>query len=136
MFQAIKDERERKKRIKELNALIEKTVYEEVSMAKDKDHEEEAYARAFSMLKRECNVRDSLRQQPWLNLLRKEGILVPSEHWQERHEHLTPVLNESGEIWVRGEYRRLWKLNIEFWFKIVVPILALILAIIFLMKIG
>jgi hypothetical protein len=134
MFQAIKDERKRRKQIKELDAFIDKTIAEEVKTATTKQEEGEAYSRAFSMVEEEWNERDYLRQRPWLRRLRKEGILVPQEYFEERPRHLKPVLNATGETWVRGEYRRLGRLTIEFWFKLVVPILALILSIIALVK--
>lgn len=134
MFQAIKDERNRKKQIRELNGFIAKTIDDETKSAKTKSEHGEAYQRACSMLSDEFNERDALRQQPWLATLRKEGVLIPKEYWEERYEYEKPVLNPTGEIWARGESRRLKRQNIEFWFKLVVPLLALVLSIIALVK--
>ena len=134
MFQAIKDDWARRKQIRELDAYIDKVFDEESKTAKNRYEEGEAYSRAQSMVEDEMNERDYLRQKTWLRLLSKEGVLVPKEHWQERYEYLKPVLNQAGEMWVRGEYRRLLRMNIEFWFKLVVPIMALVLSIIALVK--
>ena len=134
MFRAIKDEHARRKQIRELDAYIDKVFDEEVKTAKNNQEVGEAYSRAHSMVEEEMNERDHLRQKPWLNRLNKEGVLVPKEYWEEHYEYLKPTLNSTGEVWVRGEYRRLWRMNIEFWFKLVVPLLALVLSIIALVK--
>jgi hypothetical protein len=96
MFQAIKDERNRKKHIRELNDFIAKTIEEETKSATTTSEHGEAYQRACSMLSDEFNERDSLRQMPWLAVLWKEGVLIPNEYWEERYPYQKPVLNSHG----------------------------------------
>jgi hypothetical protein len=134
MFQAIKNERARRKQIKELGVYIHKVFDGEAKTATSKQEKGEAYDRAHSMVEEEINEREYLKQKPWLDRLNKEGILIPEQYWEQHYEYLKPTLNSKGEVWVRGEYRRLWRMNIEFWFKLGVPLLALILSIIALVK--
>jgi hypothetical protein len=90
--------------------------------------------RKEALIRLEHNEMVHLQQEDLKQKLFRSPIEVPDEYWSPcgRGEHRT--LTFKGEAWARSELKKMWRQDVEFWFKLVVPILALILSIIALVK--
>lgn len=126
-------ERERRRKVTELTDYIDTTIAAEVKAAKTPQEEAEAYSIGLSIVQVEVNELDHLRQSPLVARLKSEGVLIPDEYWHECDYWMKPLTNK-GETWVRGEVKRLQRATIEFWFKLVLPIVALVISIVALLK--
>jgi lipopolysaccharide export LptBFGC system permease protein LptF len=79
------------------------------------------------------NELKTIRQMDLLVKIRNAGLLIPPEHLENPPWPLRQVLTEEGEAWARRELKKIRRSEIEFWSKIALPILSLILSIIALM---
>lgn len=70
-----------------------------------------------------------LTQQETLFKLEKADIKIPEEYLVRSPDH-TNNLNREGESWARAALRKHKRDNIEFWFKLVMPVLSLIVSIV------
>jgi hypothetical protein len=134
MLQRWKDTKRRNARIKELQQYIDKTFEHELKDVKTEQENFEAHQRIFALVKYEHNELENLRQHLLQNRLRRSPIEVPEEYWNPCDRDERRTLTYKGEVWARRELKKLLMADIEFWFKLVVPLLALILSIIALVK--
>jgi hypothetical protein len=130
MFQSLKKRRVRNKKIAELREYIDSVYESEVKGAKTPQEKGEAYQIARSICESEENELDYLRQEDILEKLTTAPFEVPKEHWEDGGLGYRAVLTERGEVWARNKLKKVWRKDIEFWMKLVLPVLALILSII------
>jgi lipopolysaccharide export LptBFGC system permease protein LptF len=129
MFLTLKSSRKDRKRIKALKKFIDETIDSETRAAKTPQEKQDAFSLAMSMTEEERNELEHLRQKPSVALLRREGVRVPKEYWEATwysKETLTP----EGEDWARFEAKKLWRSNVEFWGKLILPFVSIVLSII------
>jgi hypothetical protein len=134
MFERSKYKRWRKKKIASLHKYIKEQYASELAGAKTTQEKGEADQIAYSITQHERNTVDYLEQEDLLNKLSKTPLEVPEELWYDPGWGYKRVLQHKGEVWVRHELKRLRNADIEFWAKLVVPTLALIISIIALVK--
>jgi hypothetical protein len=67
-------------------------------------------------------------------MLKTAPFEVPKDYWYDSGWGYKSVLTSKGEAWVRHELKKVWRADVEFWFKLVLPTLALILSIIALIR--
>jgi hypothetical protein len=134
MFQALKKRQARKKRIAELREYICNTYESEAKGAKTSKEKGEAYQIARSLCELEENELNYLRQENILRKLKTAPFEVPKEYWEGSGWEYKAVLTYRGEVWVRNELEKVWRTEVEFWFKLVLPVLALVLSIIALVR--
>ena len=70
-----------------------------------------------------------LKQETLRERLERAGITTPAEYAAPWDGH-SMVLNEQGKKWARIELRKYREQRIDYWAKIVLPILSLIVSII------
>ena len=75
-----------------------------------------------------------LRQKFTLLAIYDYGIDIPAKFCEDSEPGMRRVLNMQGEAWAARELRRERRAEIEFWAKIVLPILSLILSIYAVLK--
>ncbi len=134
MFVSIKKHRERKKEIEELGKYIEGVYASEFSGTKTPQERGEADQIAYSMTQWEQNRITLLMQEKILKKLGSVPFNVPDEYWADTGREYQRVLTHKGEVWARHEIKKLLKTEIEFWAKLVLPVVALVLSIIALVK--
>jgi hypothetical protein len=132
MFKRWRYKKARKKRIEELRQRVDRvldwdSITEETEIT---DEYMEDETRKEALIRLDHNEMVHLQQEDLKQKLFRSPIEVPNEHWSPsgRDEHRT--LTFKGEAWARSELKKMWRQDVEFWFKLVVPILALILSII------
>jgi hypothetical protein len=76
------------------------------------------------------------RQKELLHKLDKSPIEVPQEYWFDSNDPYRTILIPKGVVWVEHELKKIRNAEIEFWFKLVVPILALCISILALVRSG
>lgn len=130
MFKPLVRERTRRKKTNELKAYINSVYDAELKGVSGEEQRKEAYEVARAQVLYEENDLDVLLQQKLLSQLDKAGIEVPDEYWNGEEWPLQRTLLPQGEKWARRQLRRYRDERIEFWSKLVVPILALIISII------
>jgi hypothetical protein len=97
----------------------------------------EAYQIAHSICESEENELDYLRQENTLDQLRSAPFEVPDEYWNDYGDDgrwYKKTLTRKGEAWARHEMKKLQRADVEFWFKLVVPIVALVTSIVALVR--
>ena len=134
MFQALKKRRVRKKRVAELREYIDSVYESEVKGAKTPKEKGEAYQIARSICESEENELEYLRQEDILERLTTAPFEVPKEYWGGDGLGNRAVLTYRGAVWARNELKKVWRTDVEFWMKLVLPLLALILSIIALVR--
>jgi hypothetical protein len=134
MLDGIKKCRSRNKKIAELREYIDRVYAGELKDAKTPQEKGEAYQIAHSICEYEENELDFLRQEDILNQLKSAPFEVPKEYWDEGKYCYKTVLTYRGEIWARNELKKVRREEIEFWFKIVLPVIAIIISVIALVK--
>ncbi|MGB7546808.1 MAG: hypothetical protein WBM14_03590 [Terracidiphilus sp.] len=70
-----------------------------------------------------------LKQETLRERLERAGITIPAEYATPWDGHAV-VLNEQGKKWARIELRKYREQRVDYWAKIVLPILSLIVSII------
>jgi lipopolysaccharide export LptBFGC system permease protein LptF len=130
----ILSKKERKARLQQLEESI--AAIFEIARREGEAHGDRnsAILRAIELTRYEKNELDHLRQQPMRLRLRKLGIKIPDEHYLQREWPMKTSLTYVGELWGYSELRKARKAEIEFWAKIVLPILSIVLSIIALVK--
>jgi hypothetical protein len=134
MVEGIKKRKERKKEIARLRKYIDDVFASELNEAKTPQERGEADQIAYSITQWERNKLDFLEQENILKKLRSAPFNVPDEYWYDAGWEYQKVLTRKGEVWARHELKKLRNADIEFWAKLVLPVLALIISIIALVK--
>jgi hypothetical protein len=120
--------------MRELKQGIDAVYATELSEARTPTEREVAYEVARPQVMCEENELRHLSQANLLTRLSKEALEIPKEHYFDHGEHLRTTLTDAGEMWARRELKRLRREQIEFWAKLVLPVVALIVSIIALAK--
>jgi len=129
MFENLKKRRLRNARIAELDA------YEaELSGAKTEHEKYEADQIAHAVCQREENELTFLRQEDIIQQLKNALFEVSDGYWINSQWGLKKVLTKKGEAWARAELWKHKKDNIEFFSKLIIPIVALLISIAALVK--
>lgn len=134
MLQQIRKHRERKKEIAELGTYIAGVYASELNGAKTPQERGVADQIAYSITQWEQNRITLLMQEEILNKLGTVPFDVPDEYWADAGRGYQRVLTHKGEVWARHELKKLRKADIEFWAKLVLPVVALVISIIALVK--
>lgn len=134
MFPALKKRRVRKKKIAELREYIDSVHETEFKGAKTPQEKDEAYQIARSICESEMNELNYLRQEDILEKLTTAPFEVPKEYWEDSGLGYRPVLTYRGAVWARNELKKVWRTDVEFWLKLVLPVLALIISIVALVR--
>jgi hypothetical protein len=77
-----------------------------------------------------------LRQKALLHKLDMSPLEVPDEYWFDTKDPYRKVLYPKGVAWAEHELKKIRNGEIEFWFKLVVPVAALIISVIALIRSG
>jgi len=120
--------------MRELREYIDKITEDEIKSVKTSQEQGEAYQIIAHITEREENEFEYLRQEDVLNKLRRSPIDVPGEYWEDAEMGYKTVLTSKGEVWARREIVKLWQAKVEFWAKLVLPVVALVISIIALVK--
>ena len=127
----------RLERIRELEISINR-LYEQATAHKSASGSADDWA-AYNFCCKEAdalqNTLTHLLQGPSRSRARLLGIEIPASKLvaSDDPERYT-VLSDEGELWLRQERRKYRDSRIEFWAKIVLPILSLIISIIALLR--
>jgi hypothetical protein len=79
---------------------------------------------------------DVLKQEKLMARLEKSPLQVPPEYWFDTGVPYRRALTFKGQAWALHELKKLRNAEIEFWFKLVVPVAALIISVIALVRSG
>lgn len=134
MFERWKYKKKRKAEIESLRKYIAEQYASELKGAVTAQEKGEADQIAYSVTQHERNTLDYLEQEDLLKELAKAPLDVPEEYWYDPGWGYQKTLYHKGEVWARHELEKLWRAKVEFWFKLVLPVLALILSIVALVK--
>ena len=134
MFERLKYTRKRKAEIASLREYIDKEFKGAASTAKTPQEKGEAEQMAYSMCQWEMNQLDYLEQEDVLTKLKTAPFEVQADYWYDGGYGYKKVLTNKGHAWAKHELKKIRNADIEFWFKLVVPILALVLSIIALVR--
>jgi hypothetical protein len=134
MFERLRYKRKRKAEIASLRAYIDNEIESAVKAVKTPYEKGEAEHMALSWCSQEINQLKYLQQQDILERLKKAPFEVPAEYWEDSGYKYNRVLRSMGLAWATHELKKIRNADIEFWFKLVVPILALVISIIALVK--
>lgn len=134
MFKAIERRRARNKEIARLRNYIHDTYSSETKNAKTPKEKGEAYQIAHSICEFEEDELEYLRQEEVLDKLTTAPFEVPEEYWQDIELGHRKVLTSRGMVWVQNELKKVRRASIEFWFKLILPLLALVISIIALLR--
>jgi len=134
MWERIRLYRERQAEIVRLDAYIQREFDGAIKEAKTAQEKYDAGQLAHSITEFERNRLAFLRQESLLRRIKHAPFEVPSDYWNDSPWGMERTLTRTGEAWARAELKRLWRLDVEFWAKLVMPILALIISIIALVK--
>jgi hypothetical protein len=132
MFRRWRYKKIRKARIEELRQYVDKVLdWDSIAEGTEiTDEYMEDETRKEALIRLEHNEMVHLQQEDLKQKLHRSPIQVPDEYWSPCGRGEQRTLTFKGEAWARGELKKLWRSDVEFWFKLVVPILALILSII------
>jgi lipopolysaccharide export LptBFGC system permease protein LptF len=134
MFERWKYKRKRKQEVAELTAYIDGQYASELNGAKTEQEKGDADQIAYSITEWQRNRLDWLLQEDILEALKTAPFDVPEDYWYDAGWGYKKVLTRKGDAWARHELDKMWRANVEFWFKLVLPIFALALSIIALVK--
>jgi hypothetical protein len=134
MFTRYREKKARLARIKQLQAEVDGVYEAELAGATTTEQRQEAHDIARSQVVVEENQLDYLKQADLLTALEKKGVTIPTEYYAVEEWPLTSTLTHSGEMWARRELKTLYRAEIEFWSKQILPIASLILSIIALVR--
>lgn len=126
--------KERQERIHALQTYIANVHEEEFRNAKTPQEKGEADQRVYVITRDEENELTTLLQGNLVARLSRVGIEIPEKHWNNEEYPLRKTLSWSGEMWAKNEYTKYRDSRIEFWAKIILPILSLIVSIIALFR--
>jgi len=113
----------------ELRSWINQVYEGEFKNAKTPQEIGEARERFHAITRDEENELVALLQQGRIDALRRKGIEIPEKYLNGEEYPLKRTLLPSGEIWARNELSKYRDSRIEFWSKIILPIISLILSI-------
>lgn len=138
MFENYRNERKSRKkreaRIAELATWLDQIEVEELEKAKTPKERFEAQQSIHAMTKFEANDYQWLLQFELLDKVRRSPIIVPFEYWDsidrdDMRQGMRRTLTWQGEKWVKNELKKLQRAEIEFWFKLVMPVVSFILSV-------
>jgi hypothetical protein len=131
-----------KRREREIEEYIAKESADALKDAQTAQEKWDAGQMVHSMTQDEHFEAEHLRQHSLLKKLRRSPLEVSEDFmWEEpnwrggsdlNYDHHN--LTRKGEKWARHELAKLRKAEIEFWFKLVMPVVALVMSIIALVK--
>jgi hypothetical protein len=134
MLERWKYVRKRKKDIEGLRQYIDAEFKKAVDAAKTPKEKFEAEQFAFSWCSQELNELEYLKQEDVIEGLKKAPFEVPEEYWQDHGYEYKRTLKSKGLAWATHELDKIRREKIEFWFKMIVPVAALIISIVALAK--
>jgi hypothetical protein len=134
MFERWKYRRKRKAEIQSLKDYIDKEFKQAVDAAESPKEKFEAEQFAYSYCSQEINELEYLQQEEVIEGLKKAPFEVPDEYWQDHGNDYKRTLRSKGLAWATHELDKIQREKIEFWFKMILPVAALIISIIALMK--
>jgi len=134
MLERLKYKRKRKAEIHSLREGIDQEFKAAVEAAKLPHEKWEAEQMAFSMTQWERNQLDYLEQEDTLIKLKQAPFEVPEDYWYDGGYGYKKVLTKKGHAWAKHELTKLRNADIEFWMKLVLPVVALVISIIALVK--
>jgi len=121
-------------RMRKLRQGIDAVYESELSGAKTPAEREVAYEVIRAQVMYDENEFEHLRQADLLARLSKEALTIPNEYYSDHGGSMRTTLTYAGEMWARKELKKLRREEIEFWAKLVLPVVALIVSIIALAK--
>jgi lipopolysaccharide export LptBFGC system permease protein LptF len=65
-----------------------------------------------------------------LNKLRRSPLVVPQEYFEDVDRTYKLALTMKGEAWARHELKKISRAEVEFWGKLILPVLALVISIV------
>ena len=134
MFERWKHVKKRKKDIQSLREYIDKEFNEALASAKTPQEKGEAEQMAHSMTFWEQIELDYLIQEDTINALKSAPFEVPEEYWYDAGWGYKKTLTRKGHAWAKHELKKIRNADIEFWMKLVLPLVALVVSIIALLK--
>jgi lipopolysaccharide export LptBFGC system permease protein LptF len=134
MFAKYKQNRATALRMRQLRQEIDNIYEYELRGAKTPAERQVAYDIINEQVKYQENEFEHLRQSDLLAKLSKEALTIPAEHYEDYGASLKTTLTYAGEMWARRELKKLRREEIEFWAKLVLPVVALVVSIIALVK--
>jgi lipopolysaccharide export LptBFGC system permease protein LptF len=82
------------------------------------------------------NELSHLRQKELLYKVDNSPLEVPDEYWFDTKDPYRKILSPKGIAWAEHELKKIRNAEIEFWFKLVVPVAALIISVVALIRSG
>lgn len=134
MFKSWKSKLDRSREIRYLKRYIDQQISAAVSSANNQREKSEAEHQAVAECYEEIDRLRYLQQKDVLDALQEAPFSVPDEYWYTEWGQYRKLLQEKYVPWARHELRKIRQAEIEFWFKMIVPILALIISILALTK--
>jgi len=134
MFKRWMYRRNRKAEIQSLREYIDGEFASALKAAKTPQEKVEAEEFAYSCCQYEINQLDYLRQEDIIAKLKTAPFEVPADYWDDNGYEFTKTLTRRGEAWARHELKKIRNTEIEFWAKLVLPVVALVVSIIALVK--
>jgi hypothetical protein len=89
-----------------------------------------AFKVIYAQIKYDQNELEHWSQAELLARLDKAGATIPAEHYKQNGWPMKTTLTDAGEVWGLRELKKLRREEIEFWAKLVLPVVALIVSII------
>ncbi len=123
-----------KKQIQSLKDYIDKEFKQAFDAAGSPKEKSEAEQFAYSWCSQEINELEYLQQENVIEGLKKAPSEVPNDYWQEHGNEYHRTHRSKGLAWATHELDKIRREKIEFWFKMIVPVAALIISIIALVK--
>ncbi len=116
-------------RIAELQKKISEIWEAETRNAKTREAREEAFGIANAETEYDQNELDSLLQENLMRAAKKIGLAIPANYY-EGEWPLKRTLSYEGVVWTRREINKMRRANFKSWSEIIVPILALLVALV------
>jgi lipopolysaccharide export LptBFGC system permease protein LptF len=134
MFAKQKERKARTLRMKELQASIDAVYKDELNNASTPQDREVAYQVIRAQVEDNENELTHLQQIDLTTKANKAGITIPMEFYSDYGGTLKTTLSYAGEMWVKREVKKHDRAEIEFWFKLVLPLVSLLLSVIALLE--
>jgi len=134
MFERWKHVRARKKEIQSLRDYIDKEFKTAINAATTPQEKGEAEQLAYSSCQWEINQLEYLQQEDIITALKVAPFEVPEEYWENGGYDFKKVLRIKYVPWAAHELKKIRHAEIEFWAKLALPIVALIVSIIALVR--
>jgi len=129
-----KKRRLKRARITQLENSIAEVWKRELRNAKTPEDQDVAYQVADAQTRYDQNELDSLRQEKLRGDAMKMGVVIPREYYENDEWPMKRTLSYEGEAWTRRELRKMWIADIKALTEIIVPILALLVALVSVLR--